>query len=137
MKKTATLLLLASTLLVTLSASAQVYKYKATEYSIQQRIGESKWEDWTSPEKIEVLITFNINGSRIKVYLAEIQNYDIITHEIREDNKKESIWDFECVDDEGNTCLLTLIASKTRGGQQFLIISNSTNRIKYAMYIPY
>lgn len=134
MRKTATLLLFASTLLATLSTSAQVYKFKTTSFSEKELVSGTKWSDWTTWEELSVLITIDHIEQRIKIYTEEIHSFDYIDSETPKAGSTNDLFIiYTCIDDYGDTCKIRLERLAARNNQIFISIIYDEYIIAYSV----
>ena len=68
-------ILLLILLMLGMSAQAQTYQYKTTEFAIKQINSFGVWSDWSDWKKSDMLITFNYDTDVVKIYSPETQTY--------------------------------------------------------------
>ena len=96
----------------TLSAiwqNVDVYKLRTTDFAIKYINSNDSWSDWSEWEKVNVLVIFDIDKQRIKIFSKETQVYDIATNEGKSKNEDgDVIYSWFCVNEDGNQCRLEL-----------------------------
>lgn len=92
------------------SLDAQVYKLKATGFSMKYEIDEYTWSEWADWEESNVLCTIDVQTDRITIYSKETQVYDVIEKE-EEVIDDEGDWTlpFICIDQDGGRCRIRLM----------------------------
>ena len=123
MKKTATLLFIVFALLMTFSASAQVYKFRTTDYTFRQTLTNSRGSEWAPWEEVNALITIDTDESRIHIYTKETQVYDIIDYNSpKTKNENDITLIYSCIDKGGSSCTIKLERLSYQNNQLFLSI---------------
>lgn len=99
---------------------AQVMKFRAIDSSYTIK-NNNKWEEWSEWEESNVLISFDTDLQRVKIYSKETQIYDIISTSSKED-KEETVYEFHSVDQKGMKCRLrfTLDNSNKKNSQLYI-----------------
>jgi hypothetical protein len=92
------------------SLQAQVYKLKATGFSMKYEIDEYTWSEWSEWSESNVLCTIDVQTDRITIYSKETQVYDVIEEE-EEVIDDEGDWTlpFICIDKDGGKCRIRLM----------------------------
>jgi hypothetical protein len=92
------------------SLYSQVYKLKATGFSMKYEIDEYTWSEWAEWEESNVLCTIDVQKDRISIYSKETQVYDVIEKE-EEIIDEEGDWTlpFICIDKDGGRCRIRLM----------------------------
>ena len=114
-------------ILLGISVSAQTYRYRATQLAIGERSaysGNIIWGDW---QKVNVIITINLDNDYIKVYSAREQNYVIVKY------KEKTVYDkyggeslnMTAVDEEGIECDMSLRVQSDGIAQLYSYYNNS------------
>jgi len=101
-----TLLLIISLLIFGMATtSAQVYKLRTSSIATTMTDESGTWEDWSDWEEVSLLVTLDIPNLRITIYSDEKQTYDITSSEEETtDENGDTIYQFECVDQDGDEC---------------------------------
>jgi|SRR6478672_665658 len=114
-----------------LQASAQVYRFKTTGFSVLEKNEKGKWGNWSDLQKTELIITLDTNKNRIIVYSQEIQLYKIVTYTPEEENDNDLIYSFECTNEEGMPFTISIITRKTQGGRKQMYINQKDVILMY------
>jgi len=114
-----------------LQASAQVYRFKTTGFSVLEKNEKGKWGNWSDLQKTELIITLDTNKNRIIVYSQEIQLYRILTYQPEEENENDLIYGFSCVDEEGNPFTISIITRKKQGNRKQMYINQKDVILMY------
>lgn len=114
-----------------LQASAQVYRFKATGFSVLEKNEKGKWGDWSDLQKTELIITLDTNKNRIIVYSQEIQLYRIVAYQPEEENENDLVYGFSCADEEGNPFTISIITRKKQGGRKQMYINQKNVILMY------
>ena len=59
---------------------AQVYKFKATSFSVLEKDAKDKWGKWTEPEQSTAIISLDGKKDRLVIGTKEIQVYKILNY---------------------------------------------------------
>lgn len=118
-------------LAVGVQASAQVYRFKTSGFSVLEKNEKGKWGEWSPLQKTELIITLDTKKDRIIVYSQEIQLYKIVTYQPEEENDDDLIYGFSCADEEGNPFTISIITRKTQGGRKQLYINQKNVILMY------
>jgi hypothetical protein len=112
-------------------ASAQVYKFMTTGFSVLERNEKGKWGKWSDLQDSKIVITLDTNKNRIIVYSQEIQLYKIVSYEPQEENENDLIYPFSCADEDGLPFTISIITRKNQGGRKQLYINQKDVIIVY------
>jgi hypothetical protein len=110
---------------------SQVYKYKTTGFSVLERNDKGKWGKWSDLEKVNLLVTLDIDKNRIIVYSREIQLYTIMNYEKKEENEADEIFPFSCSDMDGQPFLISIIIRKKQNFRKQLYINQKNVILQY------
>lgn len=114
MKNIFTLLLLS---IVTISAFAQTYRYKATSFAYKYQKDNGYWTDWSDWERSSVLVVISLDREVISIYSDNPQEYDIYDSDdewVRDKDGGQQ-WTLKCVNSDGLRCEIRL--RQQRDGQ--------------------
>lgn len=116
-------------LMMSISLTAQVYKFRSTELSFRYEKENGQWTNWDEPTESSVLITMDIDNQRITIYSKEKQVYDFAEYEgIKTDEDGDDIMSFYCVDNNGKTCRVSYMLLHSRNERkQFYVYYNDYN----------
>ena len=118
-----TFLLLALLLVGFQQASAQVYKFQATGFSVLEKNPRGMWGKWSELQPTSLIISLDTNKNRIVVYSQEIQVYTIHTYGEKEESEDDLIYPFICSDSDGMPFTISIITRKSQGGRKQLYIN--------------
>ena len=118
---------------VTLS---QVTKFRTTSLSMKTKNERTKqWNKWSEPEKVDVLITIDIENNRIKIFSKGEQVYDIIQYYEKEtDNEGDETLQFQCVNEDGLKCFVRFVVLNSREGKRQLYVDFADIMWVYNIY---
>ena len=116
------------------SASAQVYKFKATSFSVMEKAANGKWGDWTPFEESTVVITLDGKKDRVVIASHEIQLYRILSYGEKISNQFEDIIPLECVDNDGGACSIQIITRKNQDNRMQFYINYEDVKFVYNIY---
>jgi hypothetical protein len=103
-------------------ASAQVYDFKATSYSVSEKNNKGKWSDWSNFVDSTVIITLDGKKDRVVVGSSEIQLYKILSYGEKIVTKNDETIPLKCVDNDGNPCSILIVTRKNQDNRkQFYI----------------
>lgn len=129
-------LLIIFLLLVTFGASAEVYKYKTTEFAYRTLNSRGYWNDWSSWEESSMLIVINTNADKVDIYSQTPQHYDIIEYGGKEsDGQGGKMFTLSCVDADGSRCNIRTRIQKD--GQMQLYVDYSDASWVYNIHFKY
>lgn len=121
-------------MLLSMTANAQVQKYRATYFSYKY-IKDGNWTTWTAKEKINMLIVVDPDKMRMTVYSATTQVYDIIN--VLEQQHKDEDGDlttkFVAIDQDGDQCDIWFVL---RHDSPYLDIYINFLNIRWVYSIP-
>lgn len=116
------------------TASAQVYKFKATSNSVMKKDKNNKWSEWSEPENSVVMITLDTEKNRIIVGSQEIQLYSILEYGKKVSDKNQETVPFSCVDNDGTLCTILIVTRKNQGNRKQIYINFDDFKIVYNVY---
>lgn len=126
-KHTITLIFIISITLGLQLNAQNVIKFKSTDIAFKKISENGEWKDWTEWEETKVLIVYESEKERIKIYSKETQIFDIAEDEgVKINDNKEKIYSFFCVDRNGAQCRLKLWKRYFKSGNTY-----------YQLYIHY
>lgn len=114
-----------------LQASAQVYRFKTTGFSVMEKNEKGKWGEWSKLQPTELIITLDTNKNRIIVYSQEIQLYKIVTYQPEEENDTDLVYAFDCVNEEGMPFTISIITRKKQGNRKQMYINQKSVILMY------
>ena len=78
-------------------------------------------------------MTLDTNKNRIIIYSQEIQLYEIVNYEEKQDNENDEIFPFSCRNDDGEPFLISIITRKKQGNRKQLYINHKDAIIAYTI----
>ena len=115
----------------------QVIKCKATSIAFKEYNEYSeRWSDWSDWEDVNILITFDVDNDRIKIFSKEDQIYDII-NDLGEstDSDGDVTYKWLCVNENGLKCHVRLIKLNSKGGKNQIYVSFNDISWVYNIYM--
>lgn len=113
--------------------SAQIYHFKSSALSIMEKDAKGKWGKWSDFKKAELVITLDGKKNRILVNSRDILLFSILSYGKVAENDTDKTVPFECVDNNGEKCLLMIITRKKEGNRQQLYINYQDLKMVYNM----
>lgn len=131
-----TLLVLFVGVSTTFSQNSDIIKLRTTEVALMfmESNGWGEWSDW---EDANILVVFDINNDRIKIFSKETQVYDVIKDEGKSYDDGDEIYSYLCVNEDGGQCRLKLWKRFRSDGSVYnqLYVNFSDVRIVYNLYV--
>ncbi|MCG2612502.1 hypothetical protein LZZ90_13385 [Flavobacterium sp. SM15] len=112
-------------LFVGFNASAQAYRFETTGVSMSIKNAKGKWSPYSDFKDVKIVITLDTNKDRIVVYSEVIQLYTILAYEGEDEAKNDGIDTFQCVNNDGEKCVVTIRSDKASGAKQLYIKEDS------------
>ena len=109
----------------------QVYKFMTTGLSVLEKDEKGAWGKWSDLKDTSIVIALDTSKNRIIVYSQEIQLYDILNYEDREENDQDIIYPFTCKDDDGLPFTISIITRKNQDGRKQLYINQKNVIVVY------
>jgi hypothetical protein len=114
-----------------LSAKSQTYKFLSTGFSVKERNDKGDWGKWSDLQETSLIITLDTTKNRFVIYSQEIQLYDILGYEAKEENENDLIYPFSCKDDDGVPFTLSIITRKKQNNRKQLYINHKNYIVVY------
>ena len=102
---------------------SQVYKFQTTGYSVMEKNDKGKWGKWSDLQKVDLVVKLDTEKNRIIVYSQEIQLYDILSYEPKEESESDLIYPFTCKDIDGEKFTISIITRRDQGNRKQLYIN--------------
>ncbi len=115
-------------------ASAQVYDFKATAYSVTEKNGNGQWSKWSDFHESTVIITLDGKKDRVVVGSKEIQLYKIISYGEKIVTKNEETIPLDCVDNDGTHCSILIVTRKNENNRKQFYINFDNVKFVYNVY---
>ena len=120
--------------LVTLvQVHCQTYKFQTTGFSVMAKNENGDWGKWSDFQEASLVVTLDTNKNRIIIYSQEIQLYEIVNYEEKQDNENDEIFPFSCRNDDGEPFLISIITRKKQGNRKQLYINHKDAIIAYTI----
>ena len=110
---------------------SQVYKFKTTGFSVLEKDAKGKWGKWSNLENVNLMVTLDTNKNRIIVYSQEIQLYEILNYEEKEESETDIVHPFTCKDIDGEKFTISIITRKNQDNRKQLYINQKDVIIVY------
>lgn len=120
--------------LVSFGTQAQVYRFKASSFSIMEKDSKGKWGKWSPFENSTVVITLDGDKDRVVVGSREIQLYNILTYGNKVSTEFDDTITLECTDNRGGPCIIQIITRKNQGNRKQIYINYDDVKIVYNVY---
>ena len=116
---------------IALQSPAQTYKFLTTGFSVMEKNANGEWGKWSDLKDTSIVITLDTTKNRIIVYSQEIQLYDIVNYEEKEENDTDLIYPFACKDDDGLPFTISIITRKKQDNRKQLYINQKNFIVVY------
>jgi hypothetical protein len=124
-------------LLITNISLSQIVKFKATSLAFKDKNEiTQEWSDWSDWEEVDVLMLFDIEKDRIKIFSKEEQVYDIIQNKgSSTDSDGDETLEWLCVNEDGLKCGVRLVNLISQDGNRQIYIDFSDFIFVYNIYL--
>lgn len=92
---------------------------------------KGEWGKWSDLQDTSIIISLDTTKNRFIIYSQEIQLYDILSYEEKEENDSDLIYPFSCKDDDGVPFTLSIITRKNQNNRKQLYINHKNFIIVY------
>ena len=113
---------------------SQSYRFKTSGLSVVGKNESGKWGKWSDLELTNILVTLDTNKNRFVIYSKEIQLFEIINYQPKEENDTDIVYPFICKDNNGEDCTLSIITRKKQGNRKQLYINYDNRIILYNIF---
>jgi hypothetical protein len=110
---------------------SQVYKFQTTGFSVMEKNDKGKWGKWSDLKKVDLVVKLDTEKNRIIVYSQEIQLYDILSYEPKEESESDLVYPFTCKDIDGEKFTISIITRRDQGNRKQLYINQKDIIIVY------
>ena len=114
-------------------AEAQVYTFKSTAFSVQEK-NDGKWGKWSDFKKSTVLISIDGKKDRVVVGSKEVQLYKIESYGEKKITALDETVALNCVDNADNPCTIIIITRKNQNNRKQFYVNYNDVRIVYNVY---
>ena len=113
-------------LFITISVKtySQKYRFETSGVSMSIVDKKGKWTKYTDFKEAKIVITLDTQKDRITIYSEMLQFFKIVNYKEPITQKGDEVASFECVNQEGETCLISIYTYKKK-------------EVKNRMYINY
>lgn len=110
---------------------SQVYKFQTTGFSVLEKDSKGTWGKWSDLANVNLIITLDTNKNRIVVYSQEIQLYEIVNYEDKQESDTDEIYPFTCTDVDGEKFTISIITRKNQNNRKQMYINQKNTIIVY------
>ena len=114
---------------------AQKFNFKTSGYMVSQKDNKGNWSEWSKLQKSEMTVLLDMESHRIVVYSEVLQLFSIMKYGNQETIGDDDVVKFNCVDNNGVECVLTIYTRKKQGGRNQLYITYEDMIIAYNMTV--
>ena len=134
MKFISQIIIIATISLLSQTVFSQVYKYKATSFSIMERDQKGNWGEWSEFDVSTSIITIDGKKDRVVVASQEIQLYKIMNYGDKVANKTEDVIALNCIDNDGGDVTILVVTKKNEQERMQFYINYKDIKIVYNVY---
>lgn len=109
----------------------QVYKFQTTGFSVLEKNEKGSWGKWSDLQNVNLMVTLDTNKNRIVVYSQEIQVYNILDYQEKQENETDQVYSFNCKDIDGEIFTISIITRKQQNNRKQLYINQKNVIIVY------
>mgnify|MGYP003435920811 CR=1 FL=1 len=99
---------------------AQKFNFKTSGYMVSQKDKKGNWSDWSKLQKSEMTVLLDMESHRIVVYSEVLQLFSIMKYGNQETIGDDDVVKFNCVDNNGVECVVTIYTRKKQGSRNQL-----------------
>lgn len=122
-------------LFIGLNAAAQTYRFETSAVSMSIKNSKGKWSPYSDFKDAKIVVTLDTNKDRIVVYSEAVQLYTILGYNDPQSNEEGSVDTFQCVNGDGEKCVLTIRTIKGSDVKQLYIYEDSRVLIYNMKYV--
>ncbi len=123
--------LIAFLFIVFQNSYSQSYKFLTTGFSVMEKDETGKWGKWSELKDVAIVVNLDTTKNRIIIYSQEIQLFDILNYEAKEENDTDLIYPFTCKDDDGVPFTISIITRKNQENRKQLYINQKNVILMY------
>lgn len=126
------------TLFVTLNIStlsAQVYRFKATSFSVIEKDAKDNWGKWTEPEQATAIISLDGKKDRLVIGTKEIQVYKILNYGQKVVTQFDETIALDCADLSGKPCTILVVTRKNQDDRKQFYVNYEDVKFVYNVYV--
>lgn len=121
-------------LMLTHGSFSQVYKFKASGFSIIEKNEAGKWGEWSEFENSALIITLDGKKDRVVVASQEIQLYKILSYGQKISTAFDDTIPLNCTDNAGGSCTILIVTRKNQNNRKQFYINYEDVKIVYNVY---
>lgn len=121
-------------LLVSFTSSAQVYRFKASSFSVIEMRENGSWGKWSDPAQSNIVITLDGEKDRLIIDSNEQQLFKIEAYNEKISNENDDIVSFDCKDNEGSRCTIQIVTRKNQGNRKQVYVNYHDVKFVYNIY---
>jgi uncharacterized protein YdgA (DUF945 family) len=114
---------------------AQKYNFKTSSFMVSQKDQKGNWSEWSKLQQSEMPVLLDMESHRIVIYSEVIQLFSIMKYGNQEEKENDDVVAFNCIDNNGVECLLTIYTRKKQGNRNQLYITYQDVIIAYNMKV--
>lgn len=126
------------TLFITLNIStlsAQVYRFKATSFSVIEKDAKDNWGKWTEPEQSTAIISLDGKKDRLVIGTKEIQVYKILNYGQKVVTQFDETIALDCADLNGKPCTILVVTRKNQDDRKQFYVNYEDVKFVYNVYV--
>jgi len=113
---------------------AQIYRYKATSFSVMEKTSKNQWSEWKAFEPSTTIITLDGKKDRIVIGSKEIQLFKILNYGKKTSNKNTDTIVLNCIDNDNGDATIIIVTHKNEDDRmQFYIVYQDVKMV-YNVY---
>lgn len=117
-----------------LPSQAQVYRFKASSFSVLEKQQNGKWGNWSEATQSNIVITLDGDKDRIIIDSSEQQLFRIEAYREKISNDTDDIVSFDCKDNDGSLCTIQIITRKNQGNRKQIYVNYHDVKFVYNIY---
>lgn len=115
--------------------SAQVYRFKATSFSVIEKDAKGNWGKWTEPEQATAIISLDGKKDRLVIGTKEIQVYKILNYGEKVVTQFDETIALDCADLNGKPCTILVVTRKNQDDRKQFYINYEDVKFVYNVYV--
>ncbi len=113
--------------------AAQVYSFKATAFSVQEK-NAGKWGKWSDFKESTVIITIDGKKDRVIIGSKEVQLYKIESYGEKKSTRNDDTVTLNCIDNAENPCTILVVTRKNQNNRKQFYVNFNDVRVVYNVY---
>jgi hypothetical protein len=115
--------------------SAQVYRFKATSFSVIEKDAKNNWGTWTEPEQSTAIISLDGKKDRLVIGTKEIQVYKILNYGQKVVTQFDETIALDCADLNGKPCTILVVTRKNQDDRKQFYVNYEDVKFVYNVYV--